>query len=351
MPQRSLSPRALVRPLLFAVLAIACLARAPGARAETAGWWSAFNDATLNLLLAEAAPAAAAAEPNQALLALQLQADATAAYVLARVASVRLMNGQLLVDALQRQLELLRAGQQEDSDAVRNAQQALQSAQARLTQFEALRVSSIALLAQRSGGARSVAMLSRQLAPVLGDARLPVPTFDLPRELPGIVLRKRPDVAQAEAQLSQAGRGTADGQLRLARYLQAMAAPIAPSSEQAGDAASSQPEDVLEAARQDISVRLGQLDAAVNAAKQQEAVLLGLQPQYLQLRERFKRGEVAEVQALGALARMLVEEDRLAASGGQLAIAWIAFQASIGGAGDASTGALLGAKRTGDPED
>ncbi|MCG2592335.1 hypothetical protein LZ009_06020 [Ramlibacter sp. XY19] len=345
MPHRTLSPLAFLRLLLPATLALACLVRAPGARAEAAPvWWSAFNDATLNLLLAEAAPPAAAAPPLQALLALQLQADATAAYVLARVASVRLMNGRLLVDTLQRQLELLRAGGGPDGDAARSAQQALESAQARLPQFEALRTASIDLLAQRTGGTRSVAMLSRQLAPALGDARLPVPAFDVPRELPGIVLRRRPDVAQAEAQLAQAGRDTAAGQLRLARYLQALSAPIAPAEESIASAVGSQPEDVLEAARQDIALRLAQLDAAVQAAKQQEAALLALQPQYLALRERFLRGEVPEAQALGGLARMLVEEDRLAASGGQLAIAWIAFQASIGGAGDASANALLGAK-------
>ena len=346
MPHRNLSAFHFLRPLLFAGLALACLARAPGARAEpTPGWWSAFNDATLNLLLAEAAPPAAATEPQQALLALQLQADATAAYVLARVASVRLMNGRLLVDALQRQLDLLRAAGAEDSEDARNAQQALEAAQARVAQFDSLRTASIALLAQRSGGTRSVALLSRQLAPALGDARLPVPAFDLPRELPGIVLRRRPDVAQAEAALSQSGRDTAAGQLRLARYLQALSAPITAAETANEPAAGTQPEDVLDSARQDIALRLAQLDAAVNAAKKQEATLLALQPQYLALRERFQRGEVREVQALGALARMLVEEDRLAATGGQLAIAWIAFQASIGGAGDASTSALLGARR------
>jgi outer membrane protein TolC len=342
-------PRGLwLRPLLFTALALGCLARAPGARAEeAAGWWSAFHDATLNLLLAETAPPAAAVQPQQALLALQLQADATAAYVLARVASVRLANGQLLADALQRQLELLRADGQDGSEAVRDAQQALDAARARLPQFEALRGASIALLAQRSGGTRSVAMLSRQLAPALGDARLPAPSFDVPRELPGIVLRRRPDVAQAEAQLSQAGRDSAEGQLRLARYLQALSAPIAPSAGEPADAAAgAQPEDVLEAARRDIASRLGRLDAAVAAAKQQEATLLALQPQYLALRERFQQGEVPEMQALGAMARMLVEEDRLAASAGQLAIAWIAFQASIGGAGNASASELLGARRS-----
>ncbi|MDB5861112.1 MAG: hypothetical protein JWQ76_4801 [Ramlibacter sp.] len=336
-----------LRPLLLAALAVACLARAPGAQAEpAAGWWSAFHDATLNLLLAEAAPPAAAA-PQDSLPALQLQADATAAYVLARVASVRLMNGQLLVDTLQREVDLLRADGQQAGEPARAAQQALDAARARLSQFEELRASSIALLAQRSGGDRTVATLSRQLAPALGDARLPVPSFDLPRELPGIVLRQRPDVAQAELQLAQAGRGTAAGQLRLARYLQALSAPIAADADapEDGGAASPQAEDVLENARRDIARKLGRLDVAVTAARTQEALLLGLQPQYLALRDRFNRGELPEVQALQALARMLVEEDRLAAAGSTLGLAWIAFQASIGGAGRASTSDLLGATR------
>jgi outer membrane protein TolC len=344
----SLPPRGLrLRPVLYALLAVACLARAPGAQADTgAGWWSAFHDATLNLLLAEAAPAAVT-EPQEALQALQLQADATAAYVLARVASVRLMNGQLLVDTLQREVELLGADGKEASEPARAAQQALQAARARLPQFETLRASSIALLAQRSGGERTVAVLARQLAPALGDARLPLPSFDLPRELPGIVLRQRPDVAQAEAELSQAGRDTAAGQLRLARYLQALAAPIVADAgaEAQAQGASAQAEDVLESARRDIARKLGQLDVAVNAAKSQEALLLGLQPQYLALRERFQRGEVPEVQALQGMARMLLEEDRLAVAGSKLALAWIAFQASIGGAGRASTSDLLGATR------
>jgi outer membrane protein TolC len=309
-------------------------------------WWSAFNDATLNLLIAEAAPATAP-EPQAALQALQLQADATAAYVLARVASVRLMNGQLLVDTLQRELELLAEAGEEAGEPARAARQALQAARARLPQFEALRASSIALLAQRSGGERTGAVLSRQLAPALGDARLPVPSFDLPRQLPGIVLRQRPDVAQAEAELSQAGRDTAAGQLRLARYLQALAAPIVADASVAAPAegVSPQAEDVLEGARRDIARKLGLLDEAVNAAKSQEALLTGLQPQYLATRERFQRGEVPEIQVLQAMARMLAEEDRLAAASSDLALAWIAFQASIGGAGRANTSDLLGATR------
>jgi hypothetical protein len=311
---------------------------------DKAPWWAAFHDATLNLLLA-ATPAASAGDRD---LALQAQAGAVAEYIKARVYSVRLVTAQLLVRALEDQLALLRQGEgATDAGEEGAAALLMQQASERAVQFERLRGESLAALAAL--GKVGATGLEQRIAPALEQQQLPLPEFEWPRALPGIVLRQRSDVARAELALAQGGRGLGSGQLRLAKYLQALSAPIdddqeGPRADDGETAAAALPaEEVLDRARRDIAGRLARVGAAVQAVEQQRANLDQLQQRYQSLRTGLASGDSAGVPALRALVHLMVEEDRMASASGSLALAWIALQAGIGGAGRATTSELLGA--------
>ena len=100
---------------------------------------------------------------------------------------------------------------------------------------------------------------------------------------------------------------------------------------------------VLEHARQDIAARLAQLTARGVSANEQAIYVRQLQAAYEAALQDFSAGGIDEVELLARLQRVLVEEDRLAASLGLAGLAWIAFEQSIGGAGQARASDLLGA--------
>lgn len=338
------------RPFAFtswrrALLALACCAAIVPAQAGE--WWTAFNDATLNLLVADAP----AAHESARAAALQAQATLASEYVQARLAGVRLVTAGILIGALQRQRTLL-AGAANDPEAQQSiplVDQLLARARTRAAEFEQLRQASLQALARQAGG-RSPEALAALLQPALRDPRVPSPDFELPREVSGLVLRQRPDVAQAETELARAGRDSTIEQLRLAKYLQALAAPIVPDDAAPEAGSGSSPEQVLDHARQDIAHRLALLLAQLEGAQQQSLHAQRLLAEYELVRRRYARGELSELKALQALTVTLVEDDRVAAARGQVSLAWIAWQQSIGGAGNARTEELLGATRAADDE-
>lgn len=312
---------------------LASVLLAAAGAAHAAPWWSAFHDATLNLVLASADEA----PPAQRL---QAQAQLAVDYVQLRAATSRLVTARMLADTLQREQQLVEAG----SEEARRVAPLLQEAQARVQRFEQLRSGALAALAGHAAPRRSPEDWAALLEPVLVDPRPTLPDFELPRQVSGLVLRRRADVAGAETELARDGRSSGAEQLRLARYLQALATPITADADALPLPGLPQaPEDVLGRARSDVARRLAILTACERAAREQLALLQKLQPAYAQLEQSFRQGGVTAQQTLEAFSGLLVEEDRMAAANGQLALAWIAWQAGIGGAGDASTSELLGA--------
>lgn len=300
---------------------------------HAAPWWSAFHDATLNLVLASAAPNA----PQ-----LELQAQLADDYVRLRAYGVRLTTARVLAGALQRQQDLLGA----DSEDARKLATLSHEAQSRVAQFERLRAQSLEALAAHAAPQRTPQEWGTLLEPLLLDTRPLLPDFELPDTVSGLVLRRRADVAAAEAELARDGRSSGAEQLRLARYLQALATPItADAQPQPLLQKLLAPEDVLQQARRDVAQRLALLAAREHEAREQLALMQKLQPAYALVDQAWRQGKATELQALQAYTAMLMEQDRMAAMNGQLALAWIAWQAGIGGAGAADASDLLGASQ------
>jgi outer membrane protein TolC len=306
-------------------------------------WWWAFHDASLNLLLAPI-QAAAAADRTQAL---ELQAQAAAEYVKARVYTVRGHTARTLRESAERQLKLLQDADRGDTDAARFAAATVRQSAEREQQFAELRAASMGALAAALGGRYLAQELAVLLEPALDDTRLPVPEVDFPERVSGIVLRRRPDVMEAESHLALSARGSGSGQLRLAQYLQALSQEIGPDDAAAapGEAqdGATAPERVLVRARFEIGAGLRQLATTNEVMTQQATYARDVQQKYDRIRQTFVDGTTSEVDILGALEDVLVEEDRLAATMGGAALAWIAYQQSIGGAGEARMSDLLGA--------
>lgn len=312
---------------------------APPAAQHT--WWTAFHEGTLDLLVAsDDAPA----DPAQRLAR---QARITSLYLEARVYSVRLATARLMRDAAARQWTLLQQQGRADSDLARAIVLMARETARREQQFAVLRAESIASLAETVAGRYSARALAQLLEPALAERRLPVAEFGLPDAVSGLVLRQRPDVMAAESQLVLSGRAGGVEQLRLAQYLQALSEEIRPTeagtvdlpaAQRAGDMAG-----VLQKAREEIAARLAQLTVRGDSANQQATAVRQLQGAYEQSLKDFGAGQLEELELLARLQQLMVEEDRLAADLGLAGLAWIAFEESIGGAGQARTSDLLGA--------
>jgi outer membrane protein TolC len=304
-------------------------------------WWSAFHDASLNLLLAPIQ--ATGADRTQAL---QLQAQATAAYVKARIYTVRGQTARAQREAAQHHLELLQDAGQDDTDIARLAAAMVRQYTDREQRFAELRTDSLSALAAAIGGRYPAQELAVALEPALADTRLPVPQVEVPARVSGIVLRRRPDVMEAESHLALSARASGSDQLRLAQYLQALSEEIDPENAAAVRApapdAATAPEEVLARARVEIAVRLRQVARRNQVMTRQATHTREVQQKYEGTRQAFANGTTSEVDVLSALQGVLVEEDRLAATMGGAALAWIAYQQSIGGAGDARMSDLLG---------
>lgn len=84
-------------------------------------------------------------------------------------------------------------------------------------------------------------------------------------------------------------------------------------------------------ARREVGRGLWQLRTQAQAAQAQRLLVRKLNDTYTALRERFLEGQVAEEKVLDALIQVLEEEDRLVATAGAVAMAWIAIEYSTGG--------------------
>jgi hypothetical protein len=300
-------------------------------------WWQAFHETTLDLLLANAGPGG-----DDRAQRLAFEARATSAYLKARVYSVRLETARVLVEVSAREMRLLEA--EGDSPELVRARLWLDECERRGHAFLVLRTESIAELAEALHDHPPAEVLAGRLQSTLSEPRLPMPDYALPEALSGLVLRQRPDVQAAEQALVVAGRDSASDQLRLARYLQALAQDIRPEDR---DVQPSAIEDdhlaqVMQQARSEVAGRLAQVqEGGRRADAQLERVRLLARRQEAQSAS----GHVPEREALRAMREVLVAQDWLAVAVGVADLDWVAFQVSIGGAGQARLDELLGARR------
>jgi hypothetical protein len=300
---------------------------APHATASSPWWWS-FQDASLNLLLAGAGRTAAPADR------MRVETSVVAAYIGARYGTLRLVTAQALAGIAARRLELLRQDGGADAETIRQARLQVEESADRVARFEALRAASLANLAQFLDG-HSPRTLALLLQPALQDSRLVVPSLDVPRQVPGVVLRRRADVAAAEANLALAGRVSSHDRLQFAQYVQALSSSIGPQppdsrpQEEDGDDMA----QVLDRARDDVGHKLWQLIACLEAAGNARAALDAAEAESSQAMAGRSGQTLSELDELTVQAHFLVAADRMAVAAGAVSLAWVSFQASIGGSG------------------
>lgn len=304
-----------------------------GVQAAPQPWWSAFEDTRLDALMAPLQDAPAA---DPAAL-LQAQADAVRAYARLRIAGVRLHTArQRQQVAEQRQLALQTAAEGSPA-SLRAAARGLRDARRQVEQLQAEQLERVADLATLLRTRHPAEMLGPLLRGASEETQVLLPRFHVMDELPGVVLRHRPDVARAGAMLAPPARGLGGDALELARYLQAMSLPIRASEQPPRMLRLALPGvgGVMERARQEVAFHLWQLGAATVATREQHAHVARLAQLWQHLRDQQQAGRVSELQALEAMDEALQAEDQLAASAGELVRAWVALQLSVGGAGRA----------------
>lgn len=333
---RSLVAVAALALLGASVPGITAAQEAPAAEAAAQAarqpWWSAFEDTRLDALMAPLQAGTAATDPAALL---QAQADAVRAYARLRVAGVRLHNArQRLQVAEQRQLALQTAADAPPA-AARAATRSLRESRRQAEELQAQQLARVADLAALLRTRHPVETLGPLLRGASEETQVLLPRFHLMDELPGVVLRHRPDVARAEAALAPPVRGLGGDALELARYLQAMSLPIRASEQPPRMLRLALPGigGVMDKARQEIAFQLWQLGAATVATREQHAHVARLAQLWEHLRDQQQAGRVTELQALEAMDEALQAEDQLAVSAGELARAWVALQLSVGGAG------------------
>lgn len=347
-PVRPLALLAAATLLAFAQLAFgqpavsaaeAALSREATTPVAPQPWWSAFEDTRLDALML---PLQSPLAGDPAAL-LQAQADTVRAYALLRVAGVRLHNArQRQQVAEQRQLALQTAD--DASPATRRAAaRGLRETRQQVEQLQAEQLARVADMATLLRSRHPAEILGPLLRGASEETQVLLPRFHLMDELPGVVLRRRPDVARVEASLAPLGRGLGGDALDLARYLQATSLPIRASEQPPRMLRLAWPGvgSVMEQARQEVAFHLWQLGAATVATCEQHAHVARLAQLWQHLRDQQQAGRVSELQALDAMDEALQAEDQLAASAGELVRAWVALQLSVGGAGRTELERLL----------
>lgn len=302
-------------------------------------WWSAFEDTRLDALMV---PLQSPAAGDPAAL-LQAQADTVRAYALLRVAGVRLHNARQRQQVAEQRQLALQTAEEASATTRRAAARGLREARQQVERLQAEQLARVADVATRLRSRHPAEILGPLLRGASEDTQVLLPRFHLMDELPGVVLRRRPDVARVEASLAPVGRGLGADALDLARYLQAMSLPIRASEQPPRLLRLAWPGvgSVMAQAREEVAFHLWQLGAATVATREQHAHVARLAQLWQHLRDQQQAGRVGELQVLDAMDEALQAEDQLAASAGELVRAWVALQLSVGGAGRTELESLL----------
>ena len=295
-------------------------------------WWAAFNEPALAAL-----QGAARAQGDGKPLAVPMQVDAqvTAAYIAARILNVRWTLVKEFGESLSAQTRLLAAAPaasgQADALAAITAQRAEAERFAVSLQHE--REAALAALAQWCH--LSTDAVARLMGPAFAMRELPLFDAPAPTRLPRAVLRARADVSAAERRLLLARKSSGSGlawqgsESVLSGWIELDA--------QAADTPSGAALDTGElmqvAMRAEGEVR-AQLRAlqrrSEEAAKRLEIVRMRRVELEATLR-RMQLGAGSASEAAQDYRLLLVDNDRLAVAGGELAYSWIALQLSTAG--------------------
>lgn len=285
-------------------------APAPTAQNSNAAWWSAYGEAPLDQLMAQARMA-----PGHS-----AESELVQAYVLMRVQQVRLGLATQLLQALQAEREVLRGQSptREVGQAVAQVDQRMAYAEGLVANFTQLRNAATRELVQRA--AQDSEDLRQAVMAALRQDSLPEFRAAVPERLPAAVLMTRDDVASLRGELSAQGQG----EMTLNGWINpAPTPPAAPSLDSNLQARS--PDQTLRQAGLEVSWSLRQLAEARSAAAADAQRLEARRLEVMAARQRAELGDVGPADVLEVYLHFLGDADRAAQSQGMLALAWAAL--------------------------
>jgi len=311
-----------------------------GVSAESDGpWWASFNEAPLAGLqraaLARATSGAAAgAVPASAM---PIDGQVTTAYIAMRVFNVRWQLAMQMRESLERQRALLAA-----SAPVASLGQALATIDERRAQSERF---AAMMLAQRDAAMDALARLTGktpenlfgELQVVLASRDMPLFEAQTPQRLPRAVMMGRRDVSASRSMVALGRRGSPEAQQDLAIGPASLSGWIAAAPGGLPATLDSELPDVkavLTIAAQAESEISADLDALQRRTLQTERLYQVVKSRQMELdavKQRLQVGAATEQEVAGGFQTLLVNNDALAVSAGELAYAWIRLQASTGG--------------------
>lgn len=303
----------------------------------TGPWWGGFHEAALaTLQRAALARSSAGGESVSGTAAMPLDAQVTVAYVAMRTFNVRWRLATDMRDTLDRQRKLLAS-----AAPVASLGQALATIDGRRTKADRIAAT---LLGQRDAAIDALARLTgRPAQDLFGElqgalALRDMPVFDAetPERLPRSVLMARRDVSASRSMVALGGRSP-EAQRQLAIGPASLAGWIAAVPDSLAATPSSELPDVqslLTVAAQaetEISADLGALQRRTANTERLVGIVKSRQMELDAVKTRMQLGAASEHDVIQGYQALLVDDDELAVSAGELAYAWIKLQASTGG--------------------
>lgn len=266
-------------------------------------WWSGFEDAALDRLMAASHGAA--------------ESGVAAAYIALKVKTLELVYLENTRAAVARQSALIRGNAWPHDDFAKQLAARQAGADATIGKLKAQRASYITYLAARCR--MPEAALAELLADALRDKSLPRFAAEVPRELPIAVLANRNDIHLAAA-LYEADPGAMPaGTIGAADEAQDIDVPGKPLYARA----------VMQA-RDQVAGALQHLRMQSDIANTAYARVAQARADFEASKARRDRGEISEVQLMEDFQGLLLDLHVLAAVNGELAMAWVLFMGSIG---------------------
>lgn len=299
-------------------------------------WWSAFQSETLDALIAQVrrdgAPGIGGTHLNKAdnLDGPAAEIGVSAAYVALLVQTLSLTYIDNARAAAQRQSQLMAAGPALHDDFSRELARREATARASIKRIDAMREAQLADLALRAG--MPTETLQKTIADEVAARKLPHFAASLPQALPAVLLANRDDIQLAASLYGIEPRTLLAGTIRAAGQEGANG-----DAEDGGDAEPDAdlpgyplfPQAVAQG-RAEVADALRRLQARSGLAAAAEQRAREAKATFEMSKARLDRGESSEVQMLEDFQGLMLDQQRLAAARGDLAIAWIALMASLG---------------------
>lgn len=275
-------------------------------------WWSAFESETLNALIADAGRAAPSA--GASLDAPAAEIGVSAAYVALLVQTLHLAYIDNARAAVRRQLKLMAASPALHDDFSKELKRREAGAEAALKKIDAQREANLAFLAARCG--LPAEALKQTIADEVAKRRLPRFSASLPQAVPAALLANRDDVQLAASLYGIEARALLAGTIDTLEDAGLPGYPLFPQAVAQG--------------RAEVAEALRRLQASNDAAFEANRRARETKDEFERAKTRMGRGEISEVQLLEDFQGLMLDQQRLAAADGELAIAWIALVASLG---------------------